>query len=603
MATVDEIALSALRVLVPPPKLRLSDWIEENVILPDGVSAQPGQVRLWPFQREIADAIGDPDLERVTLVKPVRVGFTTLLTSAVASFVANEPAPMLYLLPAEADCRDYVVSDLEPVFASSAAVCDALSDDTDVGERNTMLSRRFPGGSLKVVAAKSPRNLRRHNIRVLFIDEADGMDVTQEGSPILLAERRTLSFPDRKIVLGSTPVHEDTSHVLRAYALSDARIYEVPCPECGAFEEIKWGQIVWDDGKPDTARWRCPHCEAEVDEKHKPAMVDAGRWRPTRPEVAGHAGFRMNALVSLHANASWAKLAAEFLAVKDDVTTLQTFVNTILAEGWRGEGDELSEDDLAARGESIGLDYVPEEVLILTSGCDVQHDRLEVTILGWSEDGTAFVLDHRVIWGMWNENETWVEMDNLLRATFPHALGGRIGISAAAIDAGDGVTMKAVTGFCHSRFRRKIVAIKGAPGNRPLIERAGKTKSGDRLWIVGVDTGKTQVFGRLSRGNTIRLSDALPPVWREQVASERAVVRYRRGQPVRGFERIPGRRAEALDALVYAFAARQIVSPVWSQRRDELAQIIVPARTAARQPADAGGWIPERRDWFDGNAG
>lgn len=117
MATIETIRAEALRALLPPPRLRLSEWIESEVHLPEGVSAQPGQVRLWPFQREIADAIGDPFMERVTLVKPVRVGFTTLLTSAVASFVANDPAPILCLLPAEADCRDYMVSDVEPIFA------------------------------------------------------------------------------------------------------------------------------------------------------------------------------------------------------------------------------------------------------------------------------------------------------------------------------------------------------------------------------------------------------------------------------------------------------------------------------------------------------
>ena len=240
MPEIDEIVANALRVLIPPQRLRLSDWIEENVVLPDGVSAQPGHVRLWPFQREIADVIGDPLIERVTLVKPVRVGFTTLLTSAIAAFVANEPAPILCLLPAEADCRDYVVSDVEPIFAASKAVADALADDSEDGERNTLLSRRFPGGSLKVVAAKAPRNLRRHNVRILFIDEADGMEATAEGSPIMLAERRTLSFPDRKIILGSTPVHDETSNVLRAYAQSDRRIFEVPCPECGAMYRNHW---------------------------------------------------------------------------------------------------------------------------------------------------------------------------------------------------------------------------------------------------------------------------------------------------------------------------------------------------------------------------
>lgn len=296
----------ALASLVPPPRLRLSEWIESNLWLPEGVSSLPGRVELWPFQREIADAIGDPLVERVTLVKPVRVGFTTLLSSALASYVANDPAPILALLPTEADCRDYMVSDLEPIFAASPALDGLLTAD---GDRNTLLSRRFPGGSLKVVAAKAPRNLRRHNVRVLLIDEADGMEVGPEGSPIRLAERRTLSFADRKIVLGSTPVFEATSNVLRSYAQSDARVFEVPCPECGEFTEILWRHIHWPEGKPEEAAFACPHCGVIVSERHKAAMVSAGRWRATRPEVAGHAGFRMNALVSLLPNASWGRLA------------------------------------------------------------------------------------------------------------------------------------------------------------------------------------------------------------------------------------------------------------------------------------------------------
>lgn len=578
MPTLDQITKQVLRALIPPPRLRLSEWIEREIVLPDGVSALPGPVRLWPFQREIADAIGDAEIERVTLVKPVRVGFTTLLTSALASFVANEPAPILCLLPAEADCRDYMVSDIEPIFGASPALAAALSDEQDESGRNTLLSRRFPGGSLKVVAAKAPRNLRRHNVRVLFMDEADGMESTAEGSPILLAERRTMSFPDRKIVLGSTPVHDEISHVLRAYAQSDARIYEVPCPECGAMSELMWPDIVWDAGAPETARWRCPHCAAEVSERNKPEMVAAGQWRATQPHVRGHAGFRMNALISLHTNAAWGKLAVEFVQAKDDPTTLQTFVNTILGQGWRSAGDELAEDELMARAEPFGLAAVPAEVLAVTVGVDVQHDRLEVTYLGWTEGGVALVLGHLVIWGQYDAEETWAELDGLIGARFPHALGEKIGVDACAIDAGDGVSMHHVTAFATPRTRRKVLAIKGAPGNRPMIERAGSTtKTGARLWIIGVDTVKQQLFGRLAQAGSFRFSADLPPVWFEQLASERSVVRYTRGQLTRSFVRIPGRRAEALDCVVYAFAARGLLNLDYDQRRADLSTEAAPA--------------------------
>src|SRR5437870_3118644 len=175
LANPIDVRRRALQALRRPLPLRLSEWLSQNVRLPEGMSALPGPLRLWPYQREIADAITDPALERVTVVKPVRVGFTTLLTGAVASFVANDPAPILVLMPTESDCRDYVVSEIEPLFAATPAVAGALAADVEEGARNTLLHRRFAGGSLKVVAARAPRNLRRHTARVLLIDEADAM--------------------------------------------------------------------------------------------------------------------------------------------------------------------------------------------------------------------------------------------------------------------------------------------------------------------------------------------------------------------------------------------------------------------------------------------
>ena len=161
-----KLRAAALRSLIPPPRLKLSEWIESNLRLPEGVSALPGAIRLYPYQRGIADAISDPLIEKVTLVKGVRIGFTTLLTSAIGSFIANEPAPILCLLPTEADARDYMVSDIEPTFQAMPALRGTLAADvSDDGERNTLLHRRFPGGSLKVVAARAPRNLRRHTAK------------------------------------------------------------------------------------------------------------------------------------------------------------------------------------------------------------------------------------------------------------------------------------------------------------------------------------------------------------------------------------------------------------------------------------------------------
>jgi len=564
---------------VAAPKIEpLSAWLEQNIRLPFGLSAESGPLRLWKTQRGIADALNDPSLERITLVKSARSGFTTLLSGLLGYHSLSDPAPILAVLPTESDCRDYIVSDVEPIFDASPALRGVLLDPArDERGRNTILHRMFPGGSLKVVAARAPRNLRRHSARVLLIDEADAAELTAEGNPLSLAEKRTLSFPNRKIITGSTPLLEDTSHVLRLYEQSDQRVFEVPCPDCGAFTEIMWRHIEFEP-RPS---FRCPNCEAVIDESHKPAMVEAGAWRATKPEVQGHAGFRLNALVSLLPNASWAKLVAEFLQAKDDSADLQVFVNTVLGQGWREQADEADEADIASRAESFSLDAIPAQVLALTVGVDCQDDRLEASVIGWAKDGAAFVLDHRVIWGSPDDDETWRELDELLRARWTHPNGGTLKVDAACIDAGDGGHFDFVCKFATPRLSRRVFAIKGVAGpGRPSIERSRSKRR--VLHIVGVDSIKATIISKLARGKSIRFSDTLDEAYFAQLTSERRIVRYNRGRPVVRFERIPGRRAESLDAAVYAFAARAAIKLNLDQREADLASPVPPSAPPPR---------------------
>jgi phage terminase large subunit GpA-like protein len=403
------------------------------------------------------------------------------------------------------------------------------------------------------------------------------MEVTSEGSPIDLAIKRTMTFADRKIIMGSTPVLEETSHVIRAYNESDGRVFEVPCPECGALTEILWQHIEWPEGEPEKAAFRCPHCSALIDESAKVAMVEAGAWRITRPEVRCHAGFRLNALISLLPNARWGILAKEFLAAKrGGPDQLQAFVNTTLGQGWRDAAEELDESELQGRAERFGLDAIPEPVRVITAGCDVQRDRVEIVFLGFSETET-FILGHSVVWGSPSESTTWAEVDDALKTRWKHPLGGSLGVDAAAVDAGDGETTDAVLAFCRARFSRRVVAIKGVAGfSRPAIE-ASKTK-GSALMLVGVDSVKAQLLTRLARGRSVRFSDTLTADWFEQLTSERRVIRYSRGQPVRQFVRIMGRRAEALDCVTYGLAVRGLVGVDLTRRGNELRGVASPLK-------------------------
>ena len=212
-----------------------------------------------------------------------------------------------------------------------------------------MLHRLFPGGSLKCVAGKSPRNMRRHTARVLMIDEVDAIEVSAEGDPVALAERRTMTFDDRKIIVGSTPISAETSHVVRSYLETDRRVFEVPCPACGAYTEIMWRHIEYDPAKPsETVGFTMPALRGADRGAAQAAMVRAGQWKITAPEVLDHAGFRLNSLVSLLANCAWGKLAAEYERVKDDDDRLKVFTNTLLGEPWQEAADQI--DQIGAGG-------------------------------------------------------------------------------------------------------------------------------------------------------------------------------------------------------------------------------------------------------------
>jgi phage terminase large subunit GpA-like protein len=258
------------------------------------------------------------------------------------------------------------------------------------------------------------------------------------------------------------------------------------------------------------------------------------------------------------ANASWGKLAAEFLQAKDDPATLKPFVCTVLAQPWRDAGDEI--DEAALRIEDFGLAKIPAEVLLLTCGCDVQDDRLELSFIGFARNGTMCVLAHHVLFGPVMANEIWADLDDALRQRWPHPLGGTIGVDAAVVDCGDGGIYDTVMKFAEARAARRIWAGKGVPGfSRPAFQKSSglRSRGSQRLYLIGSDSIKSILFARLRRGQTIKFSHELPPIYFEQLSSERLITKMSRGKPIKMFERIPGRRAETLDCLVMAYAARQ----------------------------------------------
>lgn len=591
MRKAEALGREILSFLTPPSIEKLSIWIPKTIRLWDGPqSGQP--FRLWPQQREIADAIGDPDIPRVTVQKSVRGGYTKTLIAGISAKALNNPCDMILLVPTDNDARGFAVDEVEPCFEGSRHLARLISNGKLDG-RNTLTIKNFVGGgSLKILSARSPRNLRRHDAKDLYVDEEDGMEITAEGDPLILAEKRTLAHADRKIVRGSTPTVEGISTIAKAYQESDRRIFEVPCPACHAFFEILWKHIVWPKGEPHLARCACPHCGEPIDERFKTEMAYAGAeqgWHRRSPHVADHAGFKFNAFISFFANARWGVLAAEFeRAVRQGPAELQVFRNTIEGEVWKQSLDSVDETTLMSQVEDFGIkqdptrpefNRFPPEVVALVAGVDTQDDRFEAMLVGLSETD-AFLLSHDVIWGDPSDATTQAELDVYLKTTFQHPHGWTIGIEGAAIDS-QGHKTQAVYDFCKPRLARKIFAIISRGGARKIWEASKKKQKGEvRLFIVGHDQIKTLLMQRMAippidektnlpNSHRIRYSSDLEAETFDQLTGEKRVIRYQRGNKslVEFKSKKPGQRLEALDAVCYALALAHSIRINWAERR------------------------------------
>lgn len=588
-------------MLAPPLQVSLADWAEKYFVLAEGGSPRPGRFRCWPYQRGILDAIGDPEIERVSVIKPTRIGYTKSLIAGICARVDMDPCSMILLVPTDEDARGYAVDEVEPAFEECPKLAGLMVSPRDAESRSTLTTKYFlGGGSLKILSARAPRNLRRHDAKILFVDEEDAMEITREGNPVALGERRTMAHPDRKIVRGSSPTDDVNSSIVKAYDASDQRIYQVPCPHCGTFFEILLQHIVWPKGRPEDAVCACPHCYAVanaarafklkdmftecpqiiITERHKTAMVAAGTWLARAPHVKRHAGFRLNAFISLFHNARWGVLAGEFEAARRGGPSLmQPFVNTVEGRVWETSLKSVDEQGLAARVEDfgiIGAGRFPRGVLLLLAGVDTQDDRFEGVLWGFSET-EAFLLEHHVIWGDPADSVTQGELDVWLKRTFPHPNGWRIGIEAAAIDS-QGHKTQAVYDFCRPRLARRVYPIISRAGSRRIWEPSkAKQKDGGRLFIVGHDQAKAMFLDHLAlpmvdeagepTPGRCRLSNDLPPETFDQLAGEKRYVRYVHNRTVTEFRpKKEGQPVEALDGSCYAWAVRRSMRVNFAER-------------------------------------
>lgn len=590
-----------------PTRRTVTEWADAERMLPSKGAAEPGKYRSarTPYMREPMDCLSViSPVEEVILMAAAQTGKSESGNNWVGYVMREAPGPMLLVQPTVDNAKRYSKQRIGPMISDTPTLAELVQSNKSRDGGNTMLEKEFPGGILILGGANSAAGLRSMPIRYLFADEISNWpeDVDGEGDPLGLAEERTNTFGrKRKVFKCSTPAVKDLCRIEAEYLKTDQRRYFVPCPHCGHMHWLQWKNFIIPKDAEGRYQYRkaymaCPDCGGVLEERHKTDMLNGGEWRATAPDKEDPArrGYHISALYSPIGWKSWAKIAKQWIEAQGNPKKLQAFVNNVLAETWEENySAKLDADTIAERAETYELLTAPAGVRVLTCGVDVQANRVEVQTVGWGEGEEGWVVNYAVVYGDPARFEVWDQVLDVINTPIRHASGVDMLPYAAIVDSGDGNMHNEVYAFARDNRQRHILAGKGMPGSRPPIGaptkqdiniRGQKIKQGVMLYGVGVDGIKSTLYGRLRREEksgkgVLHFPLGLPEDYFKQLTAEKQATKLINGFPRRYWTKKDGDRNEALDTMVYAYAAlhycysRHNRASFWQQMAAKLAKV------------------------------
>lgn len=502
-----------LKILEPPPDLTVSSWADNYRMLSSESSATPGRWKTAkaPYQKEMMDAISDSNTEKVVVMSAAQIGKTdSLILNPIAYYMDYDPCPIMVMMPTKELAETLSKDRLSPMLRDTPRLQGKVNEQSK-NSGNTIHQKVFPGGHVTMVGANSGAGLSSRPIRVVLADEIDRYPpaIGNEGDPLMLAEKRTTTFWNKKIVCVSTPTTKGFSRIEQEYNNSTQEEWHVPCPQCNELTPLTWANIIFDkndfhEDSIGTSNFEevshvCPHCGAVSSEVAWKEQGQQGKFIPTFANK-GVRGFHLNSLAS--GFVSWAEVVRKFLQAMEEKETgniepLRTWTNLEMGELWEEEGTKIDAELIAERREIYGCE-VPSGVIILTVAIDTQDDRFELEVMGWGEGKESWGIKYMVIRGDLKQERPWQELSDQLLHTYTTEDGRVLSISSGCMDSGGHFTTE-VYKFCKLRYHQGIYAIKGRGGDLPLY-RAPTTSNIAKtpLVIVGVDQGKDLVYGRLA---------------------------------------------------------------------------------------------------------
>ncbi|HGF8953743.1 TPA: terminase gpA endonuclease subunit [Yersinia enterocolitica] len=579
---LQKVLQRSIKKILPPQKLKPSEFAEKYLVLPDGASA--GQkIKLYAYQREMLDIIDNPQYRKVVYKTSSQVSKTTLLNSAIFYWMFTDPSNIGVAQSTGNELKQWKAGKIDTTIEAVPELKNLATDKNDKRYANNQNQIQMKDGTfLYFMSLGSPNHLRGKTLKRVVLDEVSAIDNSDEGNLIRLAENRITDFGNEgKILISSTPTYSGDAIDIE-YQNSDQREWFVKCPHCHHEHTLQWGNVIFDWEQvgsrklpnPKSAKLTCPECQEHITESQRIKIVARGRWIALRPEVLDTAGFHINRLYS--PNSTIESITYDFRMAWLEYSN-QSFYNTVLGLHYsemQTDLDLLKLDNL--RDSTFDLNNIPDEVLCIVMGVDQQLDRLECQVLGFS-DKELYVLGHRFFYSPNCEvrgAKAYQELSQFISQPFKTVSGRRVKVLKAFVDSGNGRATQTVLSYCNSSSI--LMAIKGSSSKTGTLFKE-TTSAGNKWCNLNVHEGKMWIRNLINNALSENPDDAplkilfshdLPDDYFEQLTSEEL---RRKGDGFAWLLKQGQKRNESLDTLNYALIAmKYVLSKLGSQPFKEL---------------------------------
>lgn len=560
------------QILEPPKPMTISTWAAEHRRLSKEASAEPGRWNLEraPFQRIIMDAISDKKCHRIVLMTSAQIGKTEMLLNTIGYYSQHDPSPIMAVQPTDAMAQAFSKDRLAPMIRDTKCLQEIYGMAKSRDTANTILHKQFPGGHITMIGANAPTNLASRPIRILLMDEVDRYPASAgtEGDPVNLAEKRTNTFWNKKIVLTSTPTEKGLSRIEKEYNRSSQEEWCVQCPYCGKYTPYIWENLDFKD-----MMMACDYCGEKLTEnewKERPGIFIAGN-----PSVTDTRGFHLNEMASPWVH--WEQIVEDYRAAVHDMKetgsdhAMRVWTNTSKGETYEVKGKSADKDDLVKRREDYYAE-LPEGVLVLTAAVDVQDDRFEIEVCGWGKGFETWGIVYDKIYGNLEQDEIWNHLEEYLQKEFFFENDCSLNIACTFIDTGGHYTTRTYKWLKKmSKKNRMIYGIKGYGQNGvPLLHK--KSTNNDYnvpIFILGVNAGKETVLSRLYIEEPgpgychfpKNIDRGYDQKYMNGITSEQRIIKTIKGKPTVAWVKKHGARNEPFDLRNYNTAAIEFLNP------------------------------------------